>query len=115
MRFAIEGLSTGDIEAAMALYEPKASFVGPGGEIVNGHDEVRQALLPFAAMKPNVEFEVERVIEADDIAVVCGRWSLEGTGTDGQPVRMAGRNVDVVRRQPDGSWRLTIDNPFFPG
>jgi hypothetical protein len=26
-------------------------------------------------------------------------------------IDIAGRHADVVRRQPDGSWRFVIDNP----
>jgi ketosteroid isomerase-like protein len=49
---------------------------------------------------------------ADDLALVIGVWSFEGTGPDGEPVRLAARNADVLRRQSDGTWRFVIDNPW---
>jgi ketosteroid isomerase-like protein len=27
-------------------------------------------------------------------------------------VTLTGQNADVLRRQPDGSWRFVIDNPW---
>jgi ketosteroid isomerase-like protein len=43
---------------------------------------------------------------------VIGVWSFSGTGPDGEPVRLAASNADVLRRQADGSWRFVIDNPW---
>jgi ketosteroid isomerase-like protein len=37
------------------------------------------------------------------------------TGPDGKPATMTGESVEVVRRQPDGSWRAVIDLPFGAG
>lgn len=112
VRLAVEAIAVGDMDAALAMYEPHASFVGPTGEVANGHSELREALLPFSAMKPQFSFDVERIIRGADIALICGKWSFTGTDPDGKPVEMSGRNVDVARQQPDGSWRLVIDNPF---
>jgi ketosteroid isomerase-like protein len=40
------------------------------------------------------------------------RWQLTATGPDGSPISMTGHSAEVARRQPDGSWRFVIDNPF---
>jgi hypothetical protein len=52
------------------------------------------------------------VLEVDDVALVVGVWSFDGTGPDGEPVRLEARNADVLRRQPDGTWRFVIDKPW---
>jgi ketosteroid isomerase-like protein len=31
---------------------------------------------------------------------------------DGAPMQMEARSADVLRRQPDGTWRFVIDNPW---
>jgi ketosteroid isomerase-like protein len=48
----------------------------------------------------------------DDLALVIGVWSFDGTAPDGTPVRLEAKNADVLRRQSDGSWRFVIDNPW---
>ena len=46
------------------------------------------------------------------IALVVNGWTLEGTGPDGEPVRMEGQASDVLRRGADGGWRYLLDYPW---
>ena len=66
----------------------------------------------FVALNGKLDLEVSRVLEVDDLALVVGQWSFVGTGPDGEPVKLAAKNADVLRRQADGSWRFVIDNPW---
>ena len=43
---------------------------------------------------------------------MIGVWTFDGAGPDGEPVRLAAKNADVLRRQEDGTWRFVIDNPW---
>ena len=105
-------LGAGDVDGALALYEPDATFAPQPGAQVSGLDAIREALSQFAALKPTLEGEIEKVLEAGDVALVTNRWSLKGTGPDGGPLEMAGVSADVMRRQPDGTWRILVDDPW---
>jgi uncharacterized protein (TIGR02246 family) len=107
-----ERISAGDVEGAIALYEPRAAFSPQPGQTVTGLAAIRDALEGFTALKPRLEGTVERVVETGDVALVLNRWTLEGTAPDDQPVSMAGLSADVLRRQPDGSWLVLIDDPW---
>ena len=63
-------------------------------------------------MKGKLDLNVTRVLEATDLALVIAAWTFAGTGPDGAPVNLAGTSADVLRCQPDGSWRFVIDNPW---
>jgi uncharacterized protein (TIGR02246 family) len=106
-----ERLNQGDVEGALALYEPDATFVVEPGTIVSGRDQIRQALERFAALRPTLTGEIQGVREGGEIALVLNRWHLDGSGPDG-PVEMSGTSADVLRRQPDGGWRVVIDDPW---
>ena len=108
----IEALNAGDVEAALAFYEPGATFVPELGKAATGTSAIREVLNGFLALKPRLTIEVPQVIESGDLALLCSRWTLKGTGPDGNPVDMAGQGAEVVRRQADGTWRFVIDNPF---
>ena len=108
----VEGINTGNLEALMALYEPEAAFAAQPGVLAHGSLGVRQSLSAFIGMKGTLDLKVTRVLEAGGLALVAGFWSFSGTGPDGAPVTLTGRNADVLRRQADGSWRFVIDNPW---
>lgn len=108
----VAGINAGDLDSLMQLYERDAAFATQPGSLAPGAAGIREALNGFILMKGTLELEVTRVLEVDDLALVIGVWSFEGTGPDGEPVRLAARNADVLRRQTDGSWRFVIDNPW---
>ena len=105
-------LAEGDLEGALALYEPDATFAPQPGQQVTGIDAIRPALEQFIALKPTMTGSIEKVMEAGGVALVVNRWSLSGTGPDGTPVEMTGVSSDVMRRQDDGSWRILVDDPW---
>jgi hypothetical protein len=37
---------------------------------------------------------------------------MEASAPDGMPVRQEGLSADVLRRRPDGSWGVIIDDPY---
>jgi ketosteroid isomerase-like protein len=112
LRSIVGGINSGNLDALMALYEPEAAFATAPGTLAHGPSGVRDALAGFIAMKGTLDLEVTRVLEAGGLALVTTVWSFAGTGPDGQPVQLAGRSADVLRRQADGSWRFVIDNPW---
>jgi uncharacterized protein (TIGR02246 family) len=108
----VAGINSGDLESLMPLYESEAAFATEPGSVAHGAPGVREALAGFISMKGKLTLEVTRVLEVGDLALVIGVWSFDGTGPEGEPVRLAARNADVLRRQSDGTWRFVIDNPW---
>src|SRR5262245_34255331 len=107
-----DAINRGDVEAAVALYEPDGVLVVQPGVLARGTQELRAALGRFAALKPTLRAEVQRVVQADDVALYMGRWTLQGTDPAGQPVSMGGESTAIRGRQPDGRWLIALDNPW---
>jgi uncharacterized protein (TIGR02246 family) len=108
-----KAISSGDLEAALSLYEADAVFIPPGQpstDPVRGRDALREVMSQFLAMKPTLTIEPKKVIESGDIALVTGDWTLTGKGPDGD-ISMSGTYTDVMHRQADGTWLFVIDNP----
>ena len=108
-----EALRDGRLDDAVALYEPDAVFVPqPGAEPVAGTEAIREALAGFTALRPTLTPDVRKVVRAGDIATVLNSWQLDGTAPDGSALHLSGTSADVLRRRPDGSWALLIDDPW---
>lgn len=108
----VTGINSGDLDSLMPLYERDAAFASEPGSLAHGAPGVSEALTGFIAMNGTLDLEVTRVLEVDDLALVTGVWSFNGTGPNGEPVQLAAKNADVLRRQSDGTWRFVIDNPW---
>ena len=112
LKSIVHGINTGNLDTLMTLYESGAAFATQPGDLSHGLPGVRQALAGFVAMKGELDLDVTRVLEVDDLALVTTIWSFVGTGPDGESTKLAARSADVLRRQADGSWRFVIDNPW---
>jgi uncharacterized protein (TIGR02246 family) len=106
------GVNAGDLEALMALYEPDAALVAQPGQTVAGSEAIRAALAWLLSLKGAIAIEPRQIIEADGIGLLISDWRMTATGADGAPVELTGRTTDIARRQPDGAWRVVIDNPY---
>ena len=108
----IEALQRGDLDTAVALYEPNATFVLDSGEVITGQAAIREAARSYVALKPTFTQEVTALLSGDgDLALTSSTWSVTGTDAEGKPFTGKGKSMEVVRRQPDGTWRFVIDNP----
>jgi uncharacterized protein (TIGR02246 family) len=111
-----EHVSAGDLDKVVALYEEHASFVQHDGHVARGHAAIRQALSRLVAMRPKLRLEVIKVVAgAGDLAIVYNDWAMSATDPDGTPRERTGKAIEVMRRQPDGSWRIVIDDPYARG
>jgi uncharacterized protein (TIGR02246 family) len=105
--------SAGNLEAILSLYEPGATMLPMGAPQVIGLEGLRRAFTEFLAPKPKLDLKIKKVIQTGDLALVLAAWTLKETDPDsGEPIERAGQTSDVVRRQPDGTWRLVIDVPY---
>jgi uncharacterized protein (TIGR02246 family) len=100
-----------DLDALMALYEPDAVLVAGPGQVASGTDQIREALNGFLGLNGPIQMTPVATVTGSDLAILYSRWSINGTGPDGQSVTVGGVTSDVVRRGDDGHWRFAVDNP----
>jgi hypothetical protein len=66
----------------------------------------------YIHMGAKLEAIVRRVIQAIDLALLITEWSINGNEHDGKPINLVGRGTVVLRRQPNGTWLMVIENPW---
>ena len=110
-----EYANAGDVDGLAGLYEPTATFVPQEGEPVSGA-AIRQALAGFEGGNLQIEMHVVKVVRSgDDLAVLYNDWRGTMKGPDGVTVELTGKALEIVRRQPDGSWLYVFDDPSARG
>jgi uncharacterized protein (TIGR02246 family) len=107
-----ELVNAGNLDALIDLYEPGASLLQADGSAAVGHAAIRKALGELLGSKPRIQMKTARIAKGDDLAVLYSEWLLATTGPSGAREELAGKSVEVVRRQADGSWRFAIDDPY---
>lgn len=110
-RLFAQTLSAGDLDGALTMYEDDACYADGHGNIARGSEQIRAALAELIALQPTLTCHEIDAVENGDIAVLRARWTFSGTSLSGDAFESHGRSIEVVRRQPDGTWRFTIDLP----
>jgi len=109
-------VNAGDVEAVVALYEEGGSLVQHDGAVAIGHAAIRGVITRLVVMRAALRNDVVRVVEAgEDLALLYNDWSMSARARDGNPIQTVGKAIEVVRRQPDGTWRFAIDDPYARG
>jgi uncharacterized protein (TIGR02246 family) len=102
-------MAEGDLDSILSVYDPEAVFLNQAGEVKQGEEGLRNELAPFAAAKAVFDFNIRQVIQAGDIALMHTEWKISS------PQQMSVYAIEVARRQPDGTWRWLIGDPFTIG
>ena len=103
-----------DLDAYARNYEENAAMIlPPEGNRASGRDAIRAAVEATFELRPSLRIDVVETLQADGLALTHARWSLTGTDA-GERVELSGRGTLVSRRQPDGSWRIVLENTMTP-
>ena len=101
-------MAKGDIESLLSIYDPEAVFLTQSGEVKKGQG-LREQLAGLAAAKAHFDFNIKQVVQPGDIALMHTDWRVSS------PQQMFVYAIEVARRQPDGTWRWLIGDPFTVG
>src|SRR5207244_2576831 len=102
-----EAFNAKDLDGLVVLYETDARMVAPDGSVAVGTDEIRGQWQAILAMNVPMRVRTRFCVEMGDIALLRNDWNVESPDFE-----LASSACEVVRRQPDGSWRYIVDHPF---
>jgi len=100
--------NSGDIEGLTSLYEDGAAFIPQPGTVVSDATGLRAALQGFLDTKGMLTIVSTSAVVKGDLALTHSHWRLDIA--DGEP--MEHTSAELARRQPDGTWKYAIDNPY---
>ncbi|MHA3700545.1 YybH family protein [Jatrophihabitans sp. YIM 134969] len=109
-----DAFNAGDLPALMSMYEPDAVLVpGPGADPVRGHAAIEASLQWFLGLGGTLRFTTRFWLVEGDLALGSVAFVMDdGRDQNGDPVDLRGSTSELIRRQPDGSWKYVVDHPF---
>ena len=110
-----EHLNTGDLDEVMSLYDPDARFVAPSGETLIGRDRIRQVIAGLIQSQTKFQCRVLRVTRIDDLALLYTDFEVASINGSGKTIKTTSKAIEVLRQQPDGTWKLIIGDPNARG
>jgi ketosteroid isomerase-like protein len=102
-------VSDGDLEAALAQYEPGAVLRAWARDQGGDTESLADALIRLIDLRLPLRVRIRTVVPADGLALVVGERHLAGASPDREHVQLTGAGATVVRCQQGGGWRIVAD------
>jgi ketosteroid isomerase-like protein len=102
----------GNAAGVAATYVPDAQLMPPNAPTIKGREAIQKfwgGLLGAYQLKFQVA--ADEVEGRGDLAYARGHYLLDGTpkAKGGAPIHDEGKFLEILRRQPDGTWRYAVD------
>jgi uncharacterized protein (TIGR02246 family) len=108
----VKAAATKDPDAWVAFYADNATVLPPNEKTLTDKAAIRKSIGEFLSL-PNLQLSWEptrvEVAKSGDLAYLYGAYSMTMTDERGKPVTDFGKNVEIWKRQSDGSWRCIVD------
>jgi ketosteroid isomerase-like protein len=99
-----------DYDTLLSYYEPNAVLVRPDGSEAVGLDEIRAEYESYVEKVTSMSGKAIWTHVAEELAVVRGEYTISFLRSNGETLELSGSPIELLRRQPDGSWKYIIDN-----
>ena len=104
----------GDVESVLSFYEAGAVVVTGPGRLARGIVELRSFFEQVMGSGASANQLKTHVIEADGLALFLSRWTLRTKSVTSDTRSQTFVATTVFRKQPDGNWKILIDNSLGP-
>jgi uncharacterized protein (TIGR02246 family) len=100
--------NTGDVETVLSMYDFNGIIVPEPGKPVSGKEKFEEAIKAILSVKGKMEIKTVYCLQTGNLAVGRSEWNI----TDGNEVKVSAKGIEVMRQQPDGTWKIVIDHAF---
>ncbi len=107
-----KAMLTSDVELCMSLWDEDGMQLPPDHPMVVGRQAIRESFTHTFQSLRYTSFKVTPCegAHAGGIGYACANYTYSfRRAPGGEEVTREGKNVAIIRRQPDGSWKLHID------
>lgn len=100
--------NTGQVDTVLSMYDFDGIIVPEPGKPVSGKEKFEEAIEAILSIKGKMEIKTVYCLRTGNLAVGRSEWNI----TDGDDVKVSAKGIEVMRQQPDGTWKIVIDHAF---
>ncbi|MDP9075967.1 MAG: DUF4440 domain-containing protein [Bacteroidota bacterium] len=100
--------NTGDVATVMNMYDVTGIIVPEPEKPVSGREKFEEAIKAILSIKGKMEIKTVYCLQTGDVALGRSEWSIK----DGDEVKISAKGIEVMKQQPDGTWKIIIDQAF---
>lgn len=100
--------NTGDLNTVLGIYDVNGIIVAEPGNPVSGKEKFEAAVKGILSIKGKMEIKTVYCLQSGDVAVGRSEWSIK----DGNEVKVSAKGIELLKRQPDGTWKVLVDHAF---
>lgn len=100
--------NTGNVDTVLSMYDSDGIIVPEPGKPVSGKESFEKAIKAILSIKGKMEIKTVYCLQTGNLAVGRSEWNI----TDGSEVKVSAKGIEVMRQQPDGTWKIVIDHAF---
>jgi len=100
--------NTKNLDVIMNVYDANGIIFPEPGKEVSGQSQFIEAVKSICAVPGVMEIKTVYCLQSGDVAVGRSEWSI----TDNGKTQVAAKGIELMKQQPDGSWKIIIDHAF---
>jgi len=100
--------NTGDVDTVMSMYDTTGIFVPEPGTSVSSKEKFEESIKTILSIKGQMQIKTVYCLQTGDIALGRSEWSI----VDGNEVKVSAKGIEVMKQQPNGTWKIVIDQAF---
>lgn len=100
--------NTGDVATVLSMYDETGIIVPEPGKTATGKAAFEESIRAILSIKGKMEIKTVYCLQTGNIALGRSEWQI----SDGDEVKISAKGIEVMIQQPDGGWKIVIDQAF---
>jgi ketosteroid isomerase-like protein len=103
-----DAFNTKKLDVVMSIYDGAGIIVPEPEKPVSGKEKFVEAVKAILAIPGKMQIKTVYCLQTGDVAVGRSEWNIK----DGNETKVSAKGIELMKRQPDGTWKIVVDHAF---